>query len=512
MELEEIMNKKVREVSSRFFSPSIPKPELTEDVPNGSADIASGQIKISPSFIDRLEKNGIPSHESLDEVLSHEFTHITRFPGTAQRRMHQYAEARTTLESKELAEAAVYAFNEAQTNLYVGIDMKNQATPKVAGVLAKGSRGLNKLLDGLYQEMLGQDLGVKLSRKEKQLIKKLKEFPFTDQGSEDTNLKRFIELTKSDVSDYKPRQSSGFLGMFTEDKIQEGLTQIAQECSNKGYSPNQFEQLASELLSDGKIVPGAGTAKGKLWEARDIYTALSRNYAVPIVRKNMFKNGSLRPEEHKPFSTETPLEDLDPFSSKGILPGITQAWVRKEGETAAQKGIPNSIIVIDNSPSMPDPNKVVSMPVLGGNVIARAYLLNDKTVTVYSFGSSDYVYGPSKDEKEIGRVLRLHSGEIGGTTFSSERLETLLKDRKEVFDLSIISDMEISNLGDFIKTVSSIPRLNRIHLFYTNAGRSGCVRQVQEATKAMENVGYAQLCSKEDIERITLGELKKSLR
>ena len=506
------MGKKVREVSARFFCPSIPKPELTKDVPNGSADIDSGQIKINPAFIGRLEQAGIPNHESLDEVLSHEFTHITRFPGTVQRRMHQYVNARVALTSKELAEAAVYAFNEVQTNLYVGVDMNNEAAPKVARELAKSSNGLNKLLDGLYQEMLSQDLGVRLNRKEKKLIKELKEIPFTNQMSEDANLRRFIELTRDSLRGYRPRQGAGFLGMFTPEHVQEGLTQVAQECSDKGYSPDQFEQIVSEMLSEGKIVPGPGDGKGKLRESRDIYTALSRNYAVPVVRKGLLRNGSLRPEEHKPFSTETPLEDLDPFSSRGILPGVTQAWVRKEGETAVQKGIPNSILVIDNSPSMPDPNKVVSIPVLGGNVIARAYLLNDRAVTVYSFGGSDYVYGPSRDEKEISRVLRLHSGKLGGTTFSPEKLESLLRDRKEVFDLSIISDMEIKNLGDFIRTVSGIPKLNRVHLFYTDPEKMSYVTQVQEATKLMDNVGYAKLFSKKDIEGITLGELKKSLQ
>ena len=512
MELEELMGKKVREVSSRFFNPSIPTPELTEDVPNGSADISSGKIKINPSFIGKLEREGIPSEESLDEVLSHEFTHVTRFPGTAHKRMRQYKEARVVLESKELAEAAVYAFNEAQTNLYVGVDMRNKATPKVARVLARGSKGLNKILDGLYQESFGQDLGVILNKKDRGLIEKLKDVSFTDQRSEDANLRRFIELTKDSLREYRPKTSSGFLGMFTEEQIQEGLTQLAQECGDKSYTPDQFDQLVFELLPGGKIVPGAGNAKGELREARNIYTALSRNYAVPIVRKNILRDGSLRPKECKPFSTETPLEDIDPFSSRGILPGITQAWVKEEGGAVAQKGIPNSIIVIDNSPSMPNPNKVVSVPVLGGNVIARAYLLNDRSVTVYSFGGSDYVYGPSRDEKEIGKVLRLCSKEFEGTTFSPERLEALLNNRKEAFDLSIISDMDISNLSDFIGTVSGIPRLNRVHMFYTNPLTMKYVDAVQEATKAMDNVGYAQLFSKSDIEKITLGELKKSIR
>ena len=38
------------------------------------------------------------------------------------------------------------------------------------------------------------------------------------------------------------------------------------------------------------------------------------------------------------------------------------------------------------------------------------------------------------------------------------------------------------------------------------------VRSIQESTKSMDNIGYAQLFSRRDIEGITLGELKKSIK
>jgi len=510
MLLEEIMNHKVEEVRARFFYPSIPKPTLTKSTPNGSVDISSMQISINPGFIEMLGKEGIPEPDSFDEILSHEYTHITRFPGNAGKRMHHYLEARSMLESKDLAETAVYAFNEAQTNIFVGVDMKNEITPRVEKILARGSQGLNKILDGLYQDLFHENLGINLNKKERKIVKKLKEIRFTDQSAESQSLRSFIESARDYLKHYKQKTSSGFLGMFTQWQIQDGLSMLAQECADKGYNPNQFEQLSSELLQEGMVAPGTGN--GILRESQDIYTALARNYAIPIVRRNIHGNGSIRPEEHKPFSIGTPLSDLDLYSSKGILPGVSTAWIMKEGESVVQKGIPDSIIVIDNSPSMPDPNSGVSIPVLGAYVIARAYLLNGRNVAVYSFGASDYVYGPSTDENEINKVLRLHSGNIGGTTFSPSRLEDLLKKRANSFDLSIISDMEISNLGDFISSISTVPKLHRIHLFYTNPDYMKDVRSIQESTKSMDNIGYAQLFSRRDIEGITLGELKKSIK
>ena len=515
--LEKIMERKVDEVNARFFYPQFPTPELSRDVPNGSADIISMKTKVNPDFINMLNDNGIPPEESLDEVLSHETIHLTRFPGTAEKRMHQYLIARQILEKNELGEAVVYAFNEAQTNIFNGVDMKNKYTPKVQRVLTKDSKDLNKVLDGLYQELFKEDLGVRFNwrkKKEKDLVKKLKEINFTSLNEEDQNLKKFIEITKNYLKTYKPESNAGFLGMFTNEQIQQGLDALALECADKGYTPNQFEQLASELTKEGKIIPGVGNKKAELIESRNIYLSLARNYSIPIIKMQTEKNGSLVPVEQKQFSIGTPIKDLNPFSSKGILPGITKAWIRKEGETIKELGIPDLVLVQDNSPSMPNPNEVVSVPVLGSSVISRTYILNDKPVTIYSFGSSDYMYGPSKDEEEVNKALRLHSGREGGTTFNPNKLEFLLKEKSKPFDLAVVSDMEISNLADFILSIKSMPKLHRIHLVYTNpiANYMAYVNEIINKTKGMDNIGYLQLFTKDDIGNIAMGELRKSLK
>lgn len=513
--LEEIMEKKNVEVRARYFYPSTPIPKLSKETPNGSADIISMQILVNPDYITMLKENGIDEEASLDETLSHEYAHIAKFPGTAAKRMHQYLVARRLLNSKDLSESAVYAFNEAQVNIFNGVDMKNRATPKVQKILAKGSKGLNKVLNGLYQELFKENLDVRFNwrnKKERDLVKKLKEIKFTDQDSDDINLEKFVNLAKDHLKKYEPKTASGFLGMFNGEQIQEGLVSLAQECIDAGYLPSQFEQLASELTNEGKIIPGAGTAQTNLIKSRNIYTALARSYTIPIVKTKIAKNGSLIPHEQKPFSVQDSFQDLNVFSSKGILPGISKLWTRKEGEVIKQTGIPDSIIVQDNSPSMPNPDKIISIPVLGSSVIARAYLANDKTVTVYSFGSSDHIYGPSKDEEAVNSVLRLHSGDDGGTLFNPQKLEQLLKDRSKGFDVSIISDMKISNLADFILSIKSLPLLHRIHLIYTNPSKMAYVNEVIKATKNIENIGYAQLFTKYDIGKITMGELKKSLQ
>ena len=333
--LEEIMERKINETRARFFYPATPRPKLTKETPNGSADIVSLEIQVNPDYIKMLKENGIQEEDSLDETLSHEYTHITKFPGTAANRMHQYLIARKLLESKDLAESAVYSFNEVQTNIFNGVDLKNKATPKIQKILAKDSRGLNKILNGLYQEIFKEDLGIKFNwrnKKEKNLIKKLKEIQFTDQNNENQNLEKFVFAVKDNLKDYKSETKADFLGMFNEEQIQGGLASLAQECMNNGYSPNQFEQLSLELLNDGKIYPGAGSNKSNLSISRNIYIDLAKNYAIPIVKTKTAKNGSLIPHEQKPFSIQSPINDLNVFSSKGIMPCITKKWTKKKKE------------------------------------------------------------------------------------------------------------------------------------------------------------------------------------
>ena len=81
------------------------------------------------------------------------------------------------------------------------------------------------------------------------------------------------------------------------------------------------------------------------------------------------------------------------------------------------------------------------------------------------------------------------------------------------FDVSVVSDMIINNLNDFIKTVLEIPKVHRIHLFYTNDHDDGMtyVNKLRNEFKNQENVAIIPLLEQKDIEKIIMGELKKSV-
>jgi hypothetical protein len=81
---------------------------------------------------------------------------------------------------------------------------------------------------------------------------------------------------------------------------------------------------------------------------------------------------------------------------------------------------------------------------------------------------------------------------------------------KGEYDISVISDMDIKNLRGFIDKVLGIPKTHRVHLLYTENNRY--VRKLRESFWNRENVAILPLTCEEDIQKITMGELQKSVK
>jgi len=155
------------------------------------------------------------------------------------------------------------------------------------------------------------------------------------------------------------------------------------------------------------------------------------------------------------------------------------------------------------------PSKRIYQHIVGATAISNAYLLNDSRVAVYSFGSNDHLTNPTKDRESVHRELRRYSSD-GGTTFNSRFLEGVLKDSEVEYDISVISDMDIRNLGGFIDTVLGIPQTHRVHLLYTE--NNGYVEKLRGSFGNRENVAILPLTCENDIQKITMGELQKSVK
>ncbi len=569
--LRQIMGREWQKVRKSFNYPQLLQPKLVEDESNSSINIKNLEITVSEPFIKGFEKHNIPPEESLNEVLTHELTHFMKYPGSVLNILKLQKAGQEISDGHKISELRT-AFTEAQTNIYMLNELKHPATAKIRKAYGLPKEDVfGRLMYGLYQEVSGQDLGVEPREKsltekvkrvfgvrptneERNLIDKLKDIDYTNKNQEIDNFRKFAQILK----DYQPPQdqnkrdgkdqegegnsqgqgesqesgqgkpcSGNGLEGFTDNQIREGLKQFAQECSN----PNEYEEIVRQVLEENKeqgqgqeqgqvsqaMGKRAGSGRGITQLAENFYTALSEKYIIPIRKKPMHKNGSLYPHSHTSFEVGDSITEVDAFSTPGILPGITKKWVRREGEVYNnEEAVPDSFIVIDNSPSMFMPTEEVISPskriynhIVGATAISNAYLVNDSKVAVYSFGSNDHLTNPTKNRELVHRELRRYSSD-GGTTFNPKFLEGILRESEMEYDISVISDMDIRNLGAFVDTVLKIPQTNRVHLLYTEG--SGYVEQLRQSFGNKENVAILPLTSEYDIQQIIMGELKKSVK
>ena len=546
------MGREWQKVRKRFHYPQLPQPRLVEDESNGSINMESLEVSVSEPFINNLKAKNITPEESFNEVLTHEVTHYMKFPGSVLNILKLQKSVQGVTDGNKISELRT-AFTEVQTNLYQLNELKSETTAKVrkACGLPEGD-AFGTLMYGLYQEVSGQDFGVESKGKnlvdkvkgalrinstneEKSLIEKLRSIDYTNKKQEINNFRQFAQVLK----DYQPPQdqnkkgegnqegegngqgkpcSGNGLSGFDDNQIREGLKQFAQECSN----PQEYEEILKQVLDEDKkqdnqgqgqssqaMGKRAGTGRGVTQLADNFYTALAEKYVIPIRKKPMHKNGTLYPFSHTPFEVGDSITDVDAFSTPGILPGITKKWIKKEGEVYGDnEAVPNSFLIIDNSGSMPNPIEGTSIPVLGATAISNAYLHNGSRVAVYNFGGNDYLLQSTKDKGAVHQQLRVYTG--GGTTFNPKFLEGVLKDSEGEYDISVISDMEIRDLGGFINTVLGIPKTHRVHLLYTE--NNSYVGKLRQSFGDKENVAILPLTRERDIQEITMGELKKSVK
>lgn len=511
MEIENIVNEIWPKIKKVFYYPSIIPPEITAEVSNGAALLDSSQVKINPEYLQKFKEKGITYKESLDEILTHEMTHLMRYPGSVLNILNLYKVTKNVTGDKDSADYLRSVFNEVQTNLYLLRRFNHLKTSEMRKIIFTGSENtdntINKLINGLYQEVSGRDFGIEsFSSEEKNMIEQLKKIEFLKKIYEKDSIKNFAEILK-DHPDLKNNKSSLDLGlgMFGRKEILDGIKSFAKNIGD----PKEFSEIISDMISsreDKSKRIKAGTGRAQAEVVSTIYTALAEGISIPIKKMVSKKNGGLYPSSHDSFELGDSLLDIDPFSSKGIMPGITKKWVRKEGNYYSfNENSPDSLILIDNSGSMPNPDNVVSIPVLGGTVFINSYLSSNSKVAIYNFGGDDHYTHFSSNKKLLHEEIRRYSG--GGTVFNPRFIEEVLRNKEKSYDISVISDMEISNLNTFVETILSMPKTHRIHLFYTAESDENLRRYFG----GNENIAIMPLMTKKDIEKITLGELNKSI-
>ncbi|RLA80486.1 MAG: hypothetical protein DRG36_03255, partial [Deltaproteobacteria bacterium] len=222
----------------------------------------------------------------------------------------------------------------------------------------------------------------------------------------------------------------------------------------------------------------------------------------------MERSGDLHPHSHAPWEIGKPFADIDVWTSFGkIMPGVTQTWVRREGEVYGElESTPDCLIIIDSSGSMTNPRERLSYAVLGAACACNAYLKNDARVAVYNFSDAfrgnklllDYC----TEKERIYRAICRYFG--GGTALDLDDILFLLS-QAERSDIFIITDMQITNLEKLIELFNRIDnRVTAVHL-----GHNVHTARFMEGTKKRKNISLYSVKNKEDIPKIVLGKIRE---
>jgi hypothetical protein len=204
------------------------------------------------------------------------------------------------------------------------------------------------------------------------------------------------------------------------------------------------------------------------------------------------------------------LEDIDWWNSYArLLPGITKLWQRTEGRGLdLSPSVPDCLIILDSSGSMPAPDHELSYPLLGAFCAANTYLACRARVGVYNFGyacdGQEKTLDFTRDRLQIYKALAIYYG--GCTEVDPAKLRQVLSQAQEP-DVLMITDMDIYNLKEtigFFKNVS-----NRVTILHLKRNRS--FKIFLRLFGHRQNFTFYQVLKREDIPKIVLGQIERDL-
>jgi hypothetical protein len=514
-EIEEIIRKVWPRVKKKHLFPHIPLPIMIEGEDDCALEIKSKQLSISNAFYERL-KDTMDGDEIVEAILDHGITHYMYCPWDFSTHLMLYNEAKKIVKQKEQARLATTCFMDVVTDTYC-VKEKDTQLPKLYKNIPK--RGIYGVLTALYEKMWGEDLG---SGGHEEIVHRLSRIPYLERRRWKESIKKFTKVIQGILEEEleNKRQNAQrepnplgehSLSNYSLEEIDRGLREFATAVDDLQEFKETVDDLREELEGQGYGTGGMGRGKGNPIDANLLYyMKLADNYTLPIRKLPLEKKGYLHPHAHIPWEIGKPFADIDIWTSFGkIIPGITQIWTKREGETHRElEGIPDCLIIIDSSGSMVNPRERLSYAVLGAACACNAYLKLESKAAVYNF--SDAVRGNkivldfNQGKEQIFQALCRYFG--GGTALDLADIKRLLA-RADHPDIFMITDMQITNLEKLIEFFNTIEnRVTAVHL-----GHNVHAARFKDGTEKRKNISLFTVRDKEDIPKIVLGKVAEYL-
>lgn len=568
MDLTEAIDSVWKKVRKKYFYPALDIPvqgkESKSGKPIDTAAIVFDEkrmVYINPDFAYNIEKLGMRLDDAVEAILDHEIAHNSYCPRDFSKYLEMHSEMLKVMKDDAAKlNSAINYYMDAIVNTH-NVREKETKIPELYKTVYGSIKDhdMETIMGMMYQEIWNMDLGVtkiadaesallvlkktledkdynfkktdpsdksydslsneiavlrEAAEKKERLLdaaKTISEIPYLDKENWDKNSRVFAKAVKEFIKE-DPQMGSEGLDQFSEDEIKKGIRDYAQKSDPRRFGEvmksleETMDNKKGECKLDRKKM-GKGSGNYRDYKS-EFYQRRAEKYTIPIEGTPLRKSGSLFPETHSKWEVGENVGDIDYWNSYGkILPGITQKWNRSEGETHFDdEAVPDCVLIIDSSGSMPDPGKVLSQAVLGAGAAADAYLRRGSKVAVYNFSDAmsgnELVLDFSDDREKIYNSLCVYYG--GGTSLKHGTIEKI-RANSENADVFIMTDMQITNLDSILKYFEGFSgRVTAVHV-----GANESTEKFQEAFGGKKNVSIYRVDMEDDIAKVVVGKIKK---
>ena len=504
-------------VRKRLLFPESPMPEITTFPSSWPAmTIRNRKILVNENFLCKYCEKISPI-DVLGAILTHGLAHHSVCPWDLRTHIELFNEATTILQSPYYGRFVVDLFLDMVVDCYC-FDHGWNGIELILKAVSNCDNPFLRILLPVYAKIRGDKPWAKSSILDCGTIEYLSEINYLDRKNWFRSirkvaraLRKYLPQLLSDKTLAPPPMGYHDVYSYGTMELPESFRGLAQQTED----PTAFERIFSSVKhaygksEDGEPGGKMGRSLGSEIRANTLfYMCLADKYRMRIRKREIRKDGALYPFSHEQWSVSDPFYDIDIWNSMGkILPPLTVKWKKREGEGyTSQDRVPDCMIMIDSSGSMPNPSQTLSYAVLGASCAADAYLREGASVSVYNF--SDAPAGnrklivDSRDRQEIYETICTYFG--GGTALEINLLSGMIGNKQ--LDIFLITDMEITNLEHLIKLFESLKNI-RVTAVYV--GEKKGVERFQQAASKMQNVSVYGIEKPHDIMNIVLGQIKK---
>jgi len=411
----------------------------------------------------------------LEGILTHEVSHHVNHPHSLRTRLLQMK----VVNDDPTETFLMGYYDDVKANIQSIMIQGDRTIPFIYSAIGP-SNELQKIIIALQQEQTQVDFGMHAAMSDKawEALDKLVGLYYF-RAKEELNmrtLRLFIQILKPFYNQKQCQKGGigilinqrGYLDGYTEKEIERTLKRLIREGKiSKNELPDLIKKIDKVIKADGGFLGGPEGKSLEVMADMMFYKNISNQYSIKIIGTPITDNDNVYPSRHKKYETgDNPLR-LDVWNSFGkIIPGISQTWIDDKYKTFGEKKeIPNLVLILDSSGSMPNPTTQESHAVIASFVAARSYLRNRAEVAVANFSGYTIVSDFSRNEDEILSNLLLYQGD--GTFLKMDKILKVVGEKKS--DYIVITDTELYNLDEAFSKLEEIAKKgSRVFVFWTS--------------------------------------------